>query len=313
MDKENIRKIIQQSIDQAVDGQEVENPKMEFKLKWMDLKTKSGLSEFLKDTTSIANTVGLDGFIVFGFDNDRKIYKDSVFMDSNLRDQSEIHGIFSKRLSDIFTLNPYDITINKHKLSVLHIPPVLNKPIVIKNYQTFHQDGKLKKEEEHKIFVRKNTGARSATKYDIDLMYYDRKNIIPEYDFRVIAGNLDFVDFPFNGANYRCDINFTIENIGRRPIAINNISLEVYLPDSDTCTGFYVEGISTGLTSLRLFKKNSIIIPPNSIFQADDLFFGAQYMNLQAYRSTSYTNLEIIMILKLSTGRRIRKVLEFIP
>ena len=162
-----------------------ENPKLDFKREWYDMKTPIGINEFLKDTTAIANTVGLDGFIVFGFDDKTGKFFESNFEDSKLKDTSDLNGIIIKRCSNLFDVIFYPIEIDGNKLSVLHIPPTLEKPIVILNYQKFHKDKSIKDEEAHRIFIRKGTAIYPASKYDLELMFYDRKNIQPDYELEL--------------------------------------------------------------------------------------------------------------------------------
>jgi predicted HTH transcriptional regulator len=69
---------------------EKERPKVEFKFKWPDLKSEPGVSEFLKDVSAMANTVGLDGFLIFGYEPKADKDHQVSFKDSNLRDQSDI-------------------------------------------------------------------------------------------------------------------------------------------------------------------------------------------------------------------------------
>lgn len=40
---------------------------MDFKTKWYDLTNETEINEFVKDTSAIANTPGLHGFIVIGY------------------------------------------------------------------------------------------------------------------------------------------------------------------------------------------------------------------------------------------------------
>ena len=99
------------------------------------------------------------------------------------------------------------------------------KPFFIRNYQTFNKQNKVKKEYHQKVFVRKNTGTFSATKYDIDLMYYDRKNIEPDY--RVFINVFKVSIIPLENI---ISIKFTVENAGKRPIAIVDYSLILEFP-----------------------------------------------------------------------------------
>ena len=177
MDIERIQHIVHEHIEQSLMDIDKESLKFDFKYEWYPLNSLKGINEYLKDVTAMANTYGLDGFIVIGFDERRKQFKPAKFDDSGLKDTNELNKIIIKRVSHLFEFNSYDLIINGSALSVLHIPPAWEKPFFIRNYQTFDKQNKIKKEYHQKVFVRKNTGTFAASKYDIDLMYYDRKTL----------------------------------------------------------------------------------------------------------------------------------------
>lgn len=227
MNEAEIKNLVTSYIEQALGGMDKENPKFDFKRSWYDLKKPKDINEFLKDTSSIANTIGPDGFIVIGFDDKRNEFYNSTFKASNLRDSSDLINLINSRVDRLFTINTVDININGNSLSVIHIPPSLDKPHVIRQYIKFDKEGKVKQEEDNKIFVRRNSSSVSASKYDLELMYYDRKNIIPDYllfgNFHVKASQFGKV----NGAITSFATHFTLENTGRRPLAISHIKLIV--------------------------------------------------------------------------------------
>jgi len=224
LDINRIHSIVHEHLEQSLANLDKESLKFDFKYEWYDLTTLKGVNEFLKDTTAMANTYGLDGFIVIGFDERRKLFKDSRFEDCGLKDTNELNKLVIKRISHLFELNSYDVMINGHSLSVLHIPPAWEKPFFIRNYQTFTKANKVKKEYHQKVFVRKNTGTFSATKHDIDLMYYDRKNIEPDY--RIFTNIFKLSILPMERL---ISLKFTVENAGKRPIAIVDYSLIIGL------------------------------------------------------------------------------------
>lgn len=171
MTPERITEILAPLIALSNEEREAERPKVEFKRQWYDLKTDQGIAEFLKDSSAMVNTVGLDGFIAIGFDPKDPTYKPpTTFKDCKLNDINELRGVLVKGLSEAFDIELYSLKIIGYDLDVLHIPPSLNKPHVIKNHRTFHKDGKVKKEEENRILVRKSTGVFPATKYDVEMM-----------------------------------------------------------------------------------------------------------------------------------------------
>jgi hypothetical protein len=105
-------------IDQDLGGQEIENPKCDFKAKWNDLQTSKDINEFLKDTSAIANTFGLDGFIIIGYDSKKKCYTQASFSNCNLKDTSYISDLVNKKIDRLFDIAVYDFIINGNKISV---------------------------------------------------------------------------------------------------------------------------------------------------------------------------------------------------
>lgn len=206
-------------------GASLENPKLDFKAKWYDLKDEEDINEFLKDSSAIANTPGLDGFIVIGYDEKRDVYSPSFFKDCKLKDDNELTNLLIKRLDRNFRIANYDITIDGHPLSVLHIPPSFDKPHVIRNYT------KNGKSTEHRVFIRHGSTVRVATKYDHDFMAYDRKNNIPEYSIFISSSKLSFSPrlSPTNAVDM--NVGLIIENNGIRPVAIKHIKLNFTYKD----------------------------------------------------------------------------------
>lgn len=260
MIKEHIN-IIKSYLDQAISGLSKENPKFDFKKIWYDLTDKKGINEFLKDTSGIANTFGPDGFIIIGFDDKTKLFNDTCFADCGLKDSNEVYGIINKRVDRLFEFDTEDIEIDGNRLSVIHIPPSLDKPHVIRNYQTFDKDGNLKRNDDHKIFVRKNTSTLTATKYDLELMYYDRKNIIPEYKLIVMIDSR-LSRFSGGSVGFRFSANLSIENVGLRPVSLIQFDLLTY----------YELNNPSGKKSLSLttddeFRGEDIVVNPNQMIR----------------------------------------------
>jgi len=165
MEESEIKAKVKSYINKSIDGLEVESPKIDFKRQWYDLKDKKGVNEFIKDITSIANTYGLNGYIIIGFDEKDKTFHNAKFEDTNLNDSNEIPNMISKHCSDLFDVNTYDFEIDGHYISVIHIPPTLIKPIVILKHKSFDTNGEVKVQK-NKILVRKNTSTVEASKYD---------------------------------------------------------------------------------------------------------------------------------------------------
>ena len=203
-------------LQQSLDGQTMENPKFDFKLEWPDLTSDEGKNRFVKLTSAIANTFGPDGFVIYGFDERKKVFKESVFADCKLRDSSDLPSLIAKRVDPLFPIHHYDISILDKKLSIIHVPPSIDKPHVIKSLVV---DGK---EELNRIFVRRSTGTFIANRHEIELMYYDRKNIEPEYS--LLASFKPNQTRPsMQDGEIEVTIQASLENIGRRPMSISTI------------------------------------------------------------------------------------------
>lgn len=256
MTKEEIEKMVSSYIEQSRSGLSVENSKFDFKREWYDIKSPEGESEFIKDTTSIVNTFGPDGIIVIGFDD-----KSKDFFNSKLPiDSSEFINLVNKRVDRLFDINTYDILYQSHPLSVIHIPPSIDKPHIIRNYKTY-TDGKVKNSYQNVTLVRKNSRTDFSTRYDLDLMLWDNKNVEPEY--RIISScDIEFLNFRQDGDERpKCRIYLTLENIGRRPVGISKISVKFKLfEDSSPEEEMVFQIDSTG--------KN-IIIPVGNIWNHD--------------------------------------------
>ena len=232
MERSEIEKTVKSYIEQDLGGLEIENPKCDFKAKWYNLKIPKDINEFLKDTSAIANTFGLDGLIIIGYDSKQKSFIQASFCDSNLRDTSNLNDIINKRIDRLFDITVYEFIIEDNRISVLHIPPSIDKPHVIRNYQTFDKNNNVK-DELHRIFVRKGSSTYPASKNDIELMFYDRKNIIPDYKV-LCSYHIDTLRI--NASNYnngseqefgevKAGINLILENLGKRPVAIIEVQI----------------------------------------------------------------------------------------
>jgi Putative DNA-binding domain len=257
MNFEQIRKEIESLLSISLSGQEIENPKVDCKRQWYNFTNEDDKNKFLKDASSIANTVGLDGFIIIGYDEKDKKFYDATFSDSGLRDTSDLNGVINRNVDRFFEISNHEILYNGHKLSILHIPPSFDKPHVITCYKTFKSSNQVK-EEKHRIFVRKGTSSDYATKYDLEFMYYDRKNVMPEYSI-ISSVNLD--KLLFRHIKYGSDVQFimdpilTFENSGRRPVAIVLIDFQfLFEPKYEKFNYCFTSGIIS-----------PIILHPNEI------------------------------------------------
>jgi hypothetical protein len=233
MNEVEIRNRVSILINLSKDELEIENPKVDFKKQWYNLKDEFDAFEFMKDVTAIANTTGKDGLIIIGYDEKNRTFYPAKTKDCGLTDSSQIQNLVVKMCSDVFAINTFDIKIEEKELSIIHIPPILNKPIIVRCYKKEIKKGEIK-EEEQRIFVRKNTRTHYANKNDIDLMYFEREYLKPEFEYE-----LNFLEYSKSShnssTNYKTfpihnsiDLEFEIENLGRRNLSIKEAKITIY-------------------------------------------------------------------------------------
>lgn len=208
----------------------------------------------------------MDGFIIIGYDTKTKSHHSTSFKESRLKDSAHLNDIINKKIDRLFDLAVYDFAIDGNGVSVIHIPPSVDKPHVIRSYQVIDKNGNTR-EEHHKIFVRKGTSTYPASKYDIELMFYDRKNLVPDYkvlcSFPVTTLNLSVSSHYSDGKQVvsavKASMNLILENLGRRPIAVigAEVSFSMY-PDPS-----FFEKIS--YTTKSIAENSEIIVQPNQI------------------------------------------------
>lgn len=308
MNESQIKNIIEGYIDNALSGMDKENPKLDFKSKWYDLKKVEDINEFLKDSSAIANTPGLDGFIVIGFDDRKKIFCSAKFSDSNLNDSNELNGMLIRKLDRNFLLANYDIEINGNKLSVLHIPPSFDKPHVIRSYQP--KNGNI---ELHRVFIKNGSSTRIANKYDLDFIAYDRKNHMPEYSLFLSTTKSSIHPKQPSGSTLELNVGLVIENNGYRPVAIAQIILTFYYKD------YNLDFISKTNKEEKLNEHilaSNLIIQQNEIKNFSGLMFRGEskkpdYDN-NAFLKTYHEFNMIQAAVSLNNGKKLHTVVEIV-
>lgn len=274
MDKEQILQIVTKYVNQALEGQEIENPKLDFKRQWYDLKSKRGINEFLKDTSAIANTFGPDGYVIIGIDDKNASQVNANFTDSQLKDTNELVGIINKRVDRTYDINYIEEKIHGKVVGILHIPPSIDKPHVIKNYQKVNKDEEVKSEEEHRIFVRSGSITRVATKYDIELMVYDRKNIHPDYILDIYINEVRFGELDHRLGTIAAICIMNIENTGKRPASIKDFKLNFDFEDEKlTFSDPEAETVAYDRVNLIKVYSRNIIVKSNEVVQKQIMFF----------------------------------------
>ncbi|MEZ4850876.1 MAG: ATP-binding protein [Bacteroidia bacterium] len=272
--KEEIINIVKIELENSGNNLSVEYSKLDFKRDWYNLKSDQGIQEFLKDTVAMVNTVGLDGIIVIGFDDKTKKFHECNFYDSKLNDPSELLGIISKNISYPFSIDAYDISsINGKRISIIHLPPSFEKPHVLKSFRTY-KGGDLNREELQRILVRKGSKRDFATKSDLELMLYDRKNIEPDYRIFLSTTRLDKIEPHNKCVKFTCDLS--IENSGKRPMAISQIELKLqyYNEDWEEYIFSSYQVVQPNLLGKDILE-NPLIVLANSIIQETISFLSA--------------------------------------
>lgn len=262
MDIEKIETLVKQHIIHSVDGADKEHLSFDFKRKWYDLKSKAGISEFLKDATSFANAITNDCYIVIGFDERKGEFYDAVFSNSGLKDSNELGPILEKRLSHPFDVNSYDIILKikgeDRKLSVLHIPTTYDFPYFIRNHQTLDKKGEIKNHKQ-RVFVRKNTSMYEASKTDFDRMYEIKleKKIEKDFDYEIEIISHRIVE----SFNHYFEVILIINNRGNKPFALTDFKLQY---NSVSNVEYTIKKSTWSLEGTAL-SNSSIIIPNNTI------------------------------------------------
>jgi hypothetical protein len=182
---DKIKEDVRTRVLQLINGQTLEQNKFEVKRQWYDLswkvKRENGKEirnkdyyEFLKDCTSIVNSYGgEDGFIIIGIDG--LTLMGTSITDSGLDDPSKIKDIIIANVDKPFPIDIDYLTVNGKSISIIYLPPSTDKPHLINEY--YQPSGS---KQECVIFYRNGTGSHVAKKGNIDLMYWERGNIILE-------------------------------------------------------------------------------------------------------------------------------------
>ncbi len=304
MTREQIEKQVAKYLTDSINGLDVENPKVDFKRQWYDLTELEGINEFLKDTTAIANTVGLEGFIIIGFDDKNKSFHPATFRDSNLSDSSKVPDLLIKKCSNLFDLNTYDIDFNGNHLSIIHVPPTLEKPIFIINYQKKDKKGDTKNESQ-RVFIRKNSTVREASKYDIEMMFYDRKNIQPEYDIDINLYQIIYMSSYNTNQGvmpnmFQLQCSFSYEILGRKSIHVFSLKLKIVTKSYSRESLIYKK--------YEILKKGEAVMTGMYYFGIDNL--GETNFQVEV---ANRVELKLGIEIEMNNGRILYKEFDFIP
>lgn len=241
------------------DGDKVEKTKLELKRQWYDFANsrnkKLVVCEFLKDIVALANTPGPEGYLIIGIDEKTGEIFHSPFQECGLPDTSELFKLIVKSVDLPFKFEHETVDLDGTEIAVLIVPPSLDKPHVIGHFET------SKQQLQNYIPVRKTTGIFPASRSDLEHMFYDRKNIDPEYalDIKSYRPHITFSKF---GAADHITVQFpcAFTNYGRKPIALVRADLAVESPKIIEPLG--VNSVTLGLYSYkdRLIAKDGTTI-----------------------------------------------------
>ena len=150
---------------------------------------------------------------------------------------------------------------NQTVRSVFVVGP--DKKIKLRNYMKF-KTAEAPKDFQNAIFVRRGSTTGFAGKNDLELMYYDRKNLLPDYRI--------FSSFPYQTLDliltetmadynvFKATISLSLENAGSRPIAIIKFVILLNIK-----TEPMVEEGEIKLKSSDQYIKQPIILQPGQI------------------------------------------------
>lgn len=257
--KSEVTKKVKEYINQVINtGKENEEPKLDYKFEWHKLKPHKKASQeerlicrkqknkFCKILGGIANTLGGDGFIIFGFDSKRKVFNNVSFLDSGLNDSNELDKFIYNNFSHHFDVVYYPISCNGHNLDVLYIPPTKEKPYLVTDFYLFDKNTDKAFHLPNQIFIRNGTSTNNANRREVNNMYRYReseKNTIPEYDVKISVINLNSNPNKSNlnsegKFHYHGRFSITLENTGLRPICIKRICF--HSPISENGLDFHI-------------------------------------------------------------------------
>ncbi|MDD8018872.1 MAG: ATP-binding protein [Bacteroidota bacterium] len=220
MDQDSLTKLLAHATVRLKNGEQVEESKLELKRQWPHFKSTSKdslkviQSEFLKDLVALANKPGPEGYLVFGIDGKTGEVFDSQFKQSGLKDIVELRQLVVKYVDLPVDFELIELQMIGKTISVLIVPPSVNKPHFITHYVTSKGI-----QIDNFIPIRKTTAVFPATRSDVELMYYDRKNVEPEYALNIFTYN---PHISVNGSQGVISVDFQMvfENYGRKPIVI---------------------------------------------------------------------------------------------
>jgi hypothetical protein len=234
MNIKEIKSFVQSQILASLNGAKVENNKFDFKSQWYDWSKPVEESKFVKDLTALVNAYGGGhGFLVIGYDDDKKTFNGSPFTLSKWKDDAELVYYLKGRVDRAFNIQVFEDVFKydtaSHQLTILHIPPSLNKPHIVRNMVTKGGDVP------NQVYIRNGSTNENATKSDLDLMYAEKASLQLE---RKVTATLIVNDASFSmtsagDAVVRLTLPFHFENVGTRTVMIRTVRFAIRSPHFD--------------------------------------------------------------------------------
>jgi hypothetical protein len=260
MSTPEIQEYVSSQLLASLDGASVENNKFDFKYEWHDLTTVEGQSKFLVDLSAIVNSYGGgQGFLVIGYDETRKQFKGATFSSQSLfKDDADLIQFIKRKVDrpfnvQVIPLKGSDLDGKLHDLTILHLPPSMEKPHVIRNIAT--KTGDIP----HQIFIRKGSVNERATKNDLDIMYLERPSILVEKRVGLTV-KASASSFRETSIEYKNQLGLTIgifiENLGFKPFVIDTIHFMISVGNKQfRCAKTY----DYRLSDLRIYQPAEIV------------------------------------------------------
>lgn len=224
METSDLTKLVEYSIQRLKAGEQVEVRKFELKRCLPELivdgrPARKNISEFLKDLVALANTPGPTGYLVFGIDEKTGGVHQSYIHDLGLRDISDLRNLVVKHVDLPVDFEAEELALPSHGgkiVTVITVPPSLTKPHVIKNYVS--PGGR---EFQNFVPVRKQGGIFPATRSDFEFMFYDRKNIEPDYALDIMSPEPRLIAQYDQGNHLTVvTVQLVVQNFGKKPLVI---------------------------------------------------------------------------------------------
>jgi hypothetical protein len=228
---ENLEQLINNTISKIKEhGINPEDNQLELKQEWPNLKdanstTKNiNISKFLRSLTALSNTYGPGNkYLIYGITENGEILN-APLKNSGIADPAHLYDLIARNVDKPITYDFKEIIFKqsnkKVTLSIFIIPPSYTKPHVIENYYTDKNHFK------NYIPVKKGTKTVEAGKDDLDLMYYDRGNVIPEYSLNIVWFNKS-IAVGENSGSFKIPTTLIFENNGRRPLIFKSCEMHL--------------------------------------------------------------------------------------